>query len=67
MFYISIFQKFKEQMKSGQKEINYLIIEPIIHDSIQCLKNSLNNFNINDDIISHLKDSYRENFLRNLT
>ena len=54
-------------MKLGQKEINYLIIEPIIHDSIQCLKNSLNNFNINDDIISHLKDSYRENFLRNLT
>jgi hypothetical protein len=37
---LSIFQKFKEQMKSGQKEINYLIIEPIIHDSIQCLKNS---------------------------
>ena len=64
---LSIFQKFKEQMKSGQKEINYLIIEPIIHDSIQCLKNSLNNFNINDDIISHLKDNYRENFLRNLT
>ena len=62
---ISIFQKFKEQ-KTGQKEKNYLIIEPIIQNSVQCLQNSLNDARLNDNFISHLKESYRQNFLRNL-
>jgi len=63
---INIYQKFKEQ-KTGQKEKNYLIIEPIIQNSVQCLQNSLNNSRLNDDFISHLKESYRQNFLNNLT
>ena len=63
---INIYQKFKEQ-KTGQKEKNYLIIEPIIQNSMQCLQNSLNNSRLNDDFISHLKESYRQNFLNNLT
>lgn len=62
---ISIFQKFKEQ-KTGQKEKNYLIIEPIIQNSVICLQNSLNDARLNDNFISHLKESYRQNFLRNL-
>ena len=62
---ISIFQKFKEQ-KTGQKEKNYLIIEPIIQNSVQCLQNSLNDARLNDNFISHLKESYRQNFLRTL-
>lgn len=62
---ISIFQKFKEQ-KTGQKEKNYLIIEPIIQNSVQCLQNSLNDVRLNDNFISHLKESYRQNFLRTL-
>ena len=62
---ISIFQKFKEK-KTGQKEKNYLIIEPIIQNSVQCLQNSLNDARLNDNFISHLKESYRQNFLRNL-
>ena len=63
---INIYQKFKEQ-KTGQKEKNYLIIEPIIQNSVQCLQNSLNDSRLNDDFISHLKESYRQNFLNNLT
>jgi hypothetical protein len=63
---INIYQKFKEE-KTGQKEKNYLIIEPIIQNSVQCLQNSLNNSRLNDDFISHLKESYRQNFLNNLT
>jgi len=63
---INIYQKFKEK-KTGQKEKNYLIIEPIIQNSVQCLQNSLNNSRLNDDFISHLKESYRQNFLNNLT
>ena len=62
---ISIFQKFKEK-KTGQKEKNYLIIEPIIQNSVQCLQNSLNDARLNDNFISHLKESYRQNFLRTL-
>ena len=62
---ISIFQKFKEQ-KTGQKEKNYLIIEPIIQNSVQCLQNSLNDARLNDNFVSHLKESYRQNFLRTL-
>ena len=62
-----IYQKFLEQKKNVNKEINYLIIDPIIVSSIQCLKNSLNNANIQDnDIISQLKERYREFFLKNL-
>ena len=63
---INIYQKFKEK-KTGQKEKNYLIIEPIIQNSVQCLQNSLNDSRLNDDFISHLKESYRQNFLNNLT
>ena len=63
---INIYQKFKEQ-KTGQKEKNYLIIEPIIQNSVQCLQNSLNDSRLNDDFISHLKESYRQNFLNNLS
>jgi hypothetical protein len=62
----SIFQKFKEKKVVGQKEVNYLIIEPIIQSSIQCLQNALNNVNLNEDFISHLKQSFRENFLNTL-
>ena len=62
---ISIFQKFKER-KTGQKENNYLLIEPIIQNSVQCLQNSLNDARLNDNFISHLKESYRQNFLRTL-
>jgi len=62
---INIYQKFKEE-KTGQKEKNYLIIEPIIQNSVQCLQNSLNDSRLNDDFISHLKESYRQNFLNNL-
>lgn len=62
---ISIFQKFKER-KTGQKENNYLIIEPIIQNSVQCLQNSLNDARLNDNFISHLKESYRQNFLSTL-
>ena len=64
---INIYQKFKEHKKTGQKEKNYLIIEPIIQNSVQCLQNSLNDSRLNDDFISHLKESYRQNFLNNLT
>ena len=46
--------------------MNYLIIEPIIQSSIQCLQNALNNVNLNEDFISHLKQSFRENFLNTL-
>ena len=63
---INIYQKFKEE-KTGQKEKNYLIIEPIIQNSVQCLQTSLNDSRLNDDFISHLKESYRQNFLNNLT
>ena len=62
---ISIFQKFKEQ-KTGQKEKNYLIIEPIIQNSVECLKNSLDDARLNEDFISHLKEYYRINFLKTL-
>ena len=62
----SIFQKYREKKKNGQKEVNYLIIEPIIQNSIQCLQNSLNDASLNGDFISHLKQSFRENFLQTL-
>ena len=61
-----IYEKFVEQKKSGYKEINYFIIDPIIRSSIECLKKCLNNLNVNDDFISELKISYRENFLKEL-
>lgn len=61
---LSIFQKFKEQ--KTEKEKNYLIIEPIIQNAIQSLQNSFDNANLNEDFISHLKESYRINFLNNL-
>ena len=60
-----MFQKFKQQ-KTGQKEINYLIIEPIIQNSVECLKNSLDDARLNEDFISHLKEYYRINFLKTL-
>ena len=44
--------------------MNYFIIEPIIKNSIQCLQNTLNELNYNDDIISKLKENYRINFLK---
>ena len=62
---LSVFQKFKQQ-KTGQKEINYLIIEPIIQNSVECLKNSLNDARLNEDFISHLKEYCRINFLKSL-
>ena len=62
---LSIFQKFKEQ-KTGQKEKNYLIIEPIIQNCIQDLQNSINDSRLNEDLISHLKESFRINFLKRL-
>ena len=62
---LSVFQKFKEK-KTNQKEINYLIIEPIIQNSVECLKNSLDDARLNEDFISHLKEYYRINFLKTL-
>ena len=62
-----IYQKFLEQKKTVNKEINYLLIDPIIVSSIQCLKNTLNNASIQDnDFISQLKKSFREYFLKYL-
>ena len=61
-----IYQKFIEKKKAGNKEKNYFIIDPIILSSIECLKNTLNYINFNDDLISELKKSFRENFLKNL-
>ena len=61
-----IYQKFIEEKKSGYKEINYFLIDPIIIAAVQCLKDTLNNVNINDDFINELKKSYRENFLNGL-
>ena len=62
---IYVFQKFKEK-KTNQKEINYLIIEPIIQNSVECLKNSLDDARLNEDFISHLKEYCRINFLKSL-
>ena len=62
---LSVFQKFKEK-KTNQKEINYFIIEPIIQNSVECLKNSLDDARLNEDFISHLKEYYRINFLKTL-
>ena len=62
---LSVFQKFKEK-KTNQKKINYLIIEPIIQNSVECLKNSLDDARLNEDFISHLKEYYRINFLKTL-
>lgn len=61
---ISIFQKYQEQKNLGEKEKNYYIIEPIIHNSIQVLQNTLNGLNFNDDIIFKLKENNRINFLK---
>lgn len=61
-----IYQKFIDKKKTGNKEMNYFIIDPIVLSSIECLKNTLNNINFNDDLISELKQSFRENFLKNL-
>ena len=61
-----IYQKFVEKKKSGNKERNYFIIDPIVLSSIECLKNTLDNINFNDDLINELKKNYRENFLKNL-
>ena len=61
-----IYQKFIEKKKTGNKEKNYFIIDPIVLSSIECLKNTLNNINFNDDLINELKKSFRENFLKNL-
>ena len=58
-----IFQRFVEQKKNSNKESNYLIIDPIISSSIQCIKNTLSNANIYEDIIFRLKNEFRENFL----
>ena len=63
---ISIFQKFTDKKNTGKKEANYLIIEPIIQNSIQCLKDSLNNASLSDNFITHLKQSFRLNFLNSL-
>ena len=63
---VSIFQKFKEKKNNGKKEANYLIIEPIIKNSIQCLQDSLNNARLNENFIAHLKQSFRLNFLNSL-
>ena len=63
---LSIFQKFKERKNIGKKESNYLIIEPITKNSIECLRDSLNNVGLNQDFITHLKESFRFNFLNNL-
>lgn len=61
-----IYQKFIEKKKTGNKEMNYFIIDPIVLSSIECLKNTLNKINFNDDLISELKNSFRENFLKNV-
>ena len=63
---ISIFQKFTDKKNTGKKEANYLIIEPIIQNSIQCLKDSLNNAQLSGNFITHLKQSFRLNFLNSL-
>ena len=63
---ISIFQKFTDKKSSGKKEANYLIIEPIIQNSIQCLKDSLNSASLNENFITHLKQSFRLSFLNSL-
>ena len=63
---LSIFLKFKEKKDIGKKEANYLIIEPIIQNSIQCLKDSLNNAQLSGNFITHLKQSFRLNFLNSL-
>ena len=63
---ISIFQKFTDKKNTGKKEANYLIIEPIIQNSIQCLKDSLNNASLSENYITHLKQSFRLNFLNSL-
>ena len=63
---LSIFQKFKERKNIGKKESNYLIIEPITKNSIECLRDSLNNVGLNQDFIKHLKESFRLNFLNTL-
>ena len=63
---LSIFQKFKERKNIGKKESNYLIIEPITKNSIECLRDSLNNVGLNQDFITHLKESFRFNFLNTL-
>ena len=63
---LSIFQKFKERKNIGKKESNYLIIEPITKNSIECLRDSLNNVGLNQDFITHLKESFRLNFLNTL-
>jgi len=63
---ISIFQKFTDKKNTGKKEANYLIIEPIIQNSIQCLKDSLNNASLSENFITHLKQSFRLNFLNSL-
>ena len=49
-----------------KKESNYLIIEPITKNSIECLRDSLNNVGLNQDFITHLKESFRFNFLNTL-
>ena len=63
---LSIFLKFKEKKNIEKKEANYLIIEPIIQNSIQCLKDSLNNAQLSGNFITHLKQSFRLNFLNSL-
>ena len=59
-----VFQKYNEQKDSQKKGMNYFIIVPIIQNSIQCLQNTLNELNYNDDVISKLKENYRINFLK---
>ena len=61
-----IFQKFIEQKKTGNKEINYFLIDPIILSAIQCLKDELSNMNIHEDFINELKKTYRGNYLKTL-
>ena len=63
---LSIFQKFKERKNIGKKESNYLMIEPITKNSIECLRDSLNNVGLNQDFIAHLKENLRLNFLNTL-
>ena len=47
-----IYQKFISQQNKGNKESNYLIIEPIISSAIQSLKNYLNDINSNQDLLT---------------